>query len=242
MLGETSDYGITPMPKITKRILIRLILCIVLIGGFVVLVRDWNGVRLLVLTPKILKYRPAIQEHAAKNQLDWRLITALIVQESGFNENAESHAGAMGLMQLMPKTAKELGVTDPYKANESIAGATRYFRSLYDLYPKSSHPNRVRIALASYNGGRGHIKDAQMIAIHRYDDPNQWECLSKNLVLLTEKDKALHSEVWKSGVPPHGYFQGYRETRQYVKRVMKYYERLCYFSGILEKVKSFVRL
>lgn len=230
------------MVKITKRFLVKLILCVVLIVGFFVFVRDWNGVRLLVLTPKILKYRPVIQEHAAKHQLDWRLMTALIVQESGFNVNAESHAGAMGLMQLMPNTAKELGVTDPYNANESIAGATRYFRSLYDLYPESSHPNRVRIALASYNGGRGHIKDAQRIAKHRYDDPNQWECLSKNFVLLTAKDKVLHSEVWESGVPPHGYFRGYRETRQYVKRVMKYYDRLCYFSGILEKVKSFVSL
>lgn len=230
------------MPKITKRILIRLILCIVLIGGFVIFVRDWHGVRLLVLTPKILKYRPVIQEHAGKHQLDWRLITALIVQESGFNKNAESHAGAMGLMQLMPETAKELGITDAYNANESIAGATRYFRSLYDLYPDSSHPNRIRIALASYNGGRGHIKDAQEITIHRHDDPYQWEYLSRNLVLLTEKDKVLHSQVWESGVPPHGYFRGYNETRQYVKRVMKYYDRLCYFSGILEKVKSFVRL
>ena len=230
------------MLKITKRFLVRLILCVVLIVGFVVFVRDWNGVRLLVLSPKILKYRPVIQEHAAKHRLDWRLMTALIVQESGFNVNAESHAGAMGLMQLMPETAKEVGVTDPYNANESIAGATRYFRSLYDLYAESSHPNRVRIALASYNGGRGHIKDAQMIAIHRYDDPNQWECISKNLILLTEKDKALHSEVWESGMPPHGYFRGYRETQQYVKRVMKYYDRLCYFSDIVYGMKSFVSL
>ena len=185
-------------------------------------------------------YRPVIKENAAKHQLDWRLMTAMIVQESGFKENAESHAGAMGLMQLMPNTAKELGVTDPYIANDSIAGATRYFRSLYDLYPESSHPNRVRIALASYNGGRGHIKDAQMIALHRYDDPNRWECISKNLALLTEKDKALHSKVWKSGLPSHGYFSGYRETQQYVYRVMMYYNRLCYYSDIVHRVKSFV--
>ncbi len=223
------------MLKITKRLLIRLILCAVLIVGFVVFVRDLNGVRLLVLSPKILKYRPVIQEHAVMHQLDWRLITALIVQESGFDEDAESHAGAMGLMQLMPDTAKELGVTDPYNANESIAGATRYFRSLYDLYPDSSHPNRVRIALASYNGGRGHIKDAQQITAHRHDDPNQWECLSKSLVLLTKKDKVLHSNVWEAGVPPHGYFQGYPETLDYVDRVIRYYQRLCYYSKLIHR-------
>ncbi len=230
------------MVKITKRMRIWFILCTVLVVGCVVLVRDRHGARLLVLTPQILKYRPTIQKHAAKHKLDWRLITALIVQESGFNKNAESPAGAMGLMQLMPKTAKELGITDPYNATENIAGATRYFRSLYDLYPESSPPNRVRIALASYNGGRGHIKDAQSIATHQHDTPHQWMCLRKSLKLLTKKEKALHRHVWESGMPPHGYFRGYTETLHYVKQVMKYYDRLRYYANIVHRVKSFVHL
>ena len=50
--------------------------------------------------------------------------------------------------------------------------------------------------------------------------------------------KILHAEIWESGVPPHGYFNGYHETRNYVKRVMRYYNRLCYFSDIVGKVKS----
>lgn len=226
------------MVKITRRIFVRIIVCTLLIGGLVVLVRDWNGVRLLAVSPKILKYRRVIQKHAAIHQLDWRLVTALIVQESGFNEYAVSPAGAKGLMQLMPETAKELGVSDPFEAHESIAGATRYLRSLYDLYPESSHPNRIRIALASYNGGRGHIKDAQKIAMHRQCKPHEWESIRTNLGLLTEKDKKLHIEIWEAGVPPHGYFRGYNETRHYVKRVMRYYDRLCYFSGIVRRVKS----
>ncbi len=225
------------MIKIKRHILVRIIICALLIGGFAVFVRDWNGVRLLILFPEILKYRPVIQKHAATHQLDWRLITALIVQESGFNKYAVSPAGAKGLTQLMPETAKELGVTDPFAAHESIAGATRYLRSLYDLYPESSHPNRVRIALASYNGGRGHIKDAQTIAEHREGEPHEWESIRTTLGLLTEKDKELHNEVWEAGVPPHGYFRGYQETRQYVKRVMRYYDRLCYFSDIVKWVK-----
>ncbi len=228
------------MAKIKKRTFLRILICALLIVAVVLFVRDWNGVRLLVLTPKILKYRPIIKEHAIKYQLDWRLVTALIVQESGFNEYAVSSAGAKGLMQLMPETAKELGVNDPFEAETSIAGATRYLRSLYDLYPESSHPNRIRIALASYNGGRGHIKDAQKITSHRDDDPFQWWCLSTSLGLLTEKDKELHSEIWESGIPPHGYFRGYKETREYVKRVMKYYDRLCNLSDILWSVKSFI--
>ncbi len=226
------------MLKMTKRTVVKIIIFTIFIAGCVVFIRDWNGVRLLLVSPKILKYRPIIQEHAVKHQLDWRLITALIVQESGFNEHAVSSAGAKGLMQLMPETAKELGVTDPFTAHESIAGATRYLRSLYDLYPESSHPNRIRIALASYNGGRGHIKDAQQIALHQNLDPHKWDSLNLSLGLLTEKDKELHKEVWGLVVPPHGHFNGYPETRNYVKRVMRYYDRLCFYSDIMRKVKS----
>lgn len=230
------------MFKMTKRVFLRVIICTILILGFSVFVRDWVGVRLLAATPKILKYRPIIQKHASLHQLDWRLITALIVQESGFKEQAVSPVGAKGLMQLMPETAKELGVTNPFEPETAIAGAIRYLRGLYDLYQESSHPNRIRIALASYNGGRGHIKDAQKIAIYHKDEPHLWESIRKKLGLLTEKDKELHSKVWKAGVPPHGYFNGYQETRLYVNRVMRYYDRLCYYSDIVGKVKSFVRL
>jgi len=205
-------------------------------------VRDWNGVRLLAVTPKILRYRPVIKEHALTHQLDWKLITALIIQESGFNEYAVSSAGAKGLMQLMPETANELGVDDPFEPETSIEGATRYLRSLYDLYPKSSHSNRIRIALASYNGGRGHIKDAQTIAARLNDDPHIWENVRTSLGLLTKKQKELHVDVWESGVPPHGYFSGYKETRQYVKQVMKYYDRLCTYSKIVHKMKVVLRI
>ena len=222
-----------------KKRSVLLIISALLIIGFAVIVRDWSGVRLLTVSPEIYKYRHVIQQHASTHQLDWKLIIALIVQESGFNEYAVSPAGARGLMQLMPETAKELGVTDPYDVEESIAGATRYLRNLYDLYPDSSHPNRVRIALASYNGGRGHIKDAQRITLHRKGQPNQWESLGSHLSLLTKKDRELHAEVWESGRPPHGYFNGYGETRNYVERVMRYYDRLCRFSAIAGKVKSF---
>ncbi len=226
------------MLKMTKRTVVKIIIFTIFITGFVVFIRDWTGVRLLIVSPKILKYRPIIQEHAVKHQLDWRLVTALIVQESGFNEHAVSSAGAKGLMQLMPETAKELGVTDPFVSTESIAGATRYLRSLYDLYTQSSHPDRIRIALASYNGGRGHIKDAQQVALRKNLVPHKWKSIKTSLGLLTVNDKKMHAEIWESSTPPHGYFNGYPETRNYVKRVMQYYDRLCFYSDIVRGVKS----
>lgn len=225
------------MFKMTKRALIRSLICLFLISGFALLVRDWVGIRLLTSTPKILKYRPVIQEQASQQKLDWLIITALIIQESGFNENAVSSAGAKGLAQLMPDTAKELGISDPFHPENSIEGASRYLRSLYDLYQDSSHSDRIRIALASYNGGRGHIQDAQEIAIHQKDNPNSWKSLSSSISLLSKKNRDIHRKVWRDGIPPHGYFEGFRETQSYVDKVMIYYERLSYISGVVRKVK-----
>ena len=119
--------------------------------------------RLLVLTPKILKYRGLIRQHAAKETLDAQLVCALIVQESGFDEEAKSAVGALGLTQLMPTTAKELGVQDPFDANQNIAGATRHLRMLYNAFPDSPHEHRHRLVLASYNGGLGRVRDAQAL-------------------------------------------------------------------------------
>lgn len=225
------------MFKMTKRVLIRTLICLFLILGFTLLVRDWIGIRLLTATPKILKYRPIIQKHASQQRLDWLLITALIIQESGFQENVVSSAGAQGLAQLMPDTAKELGISDPFDSESSIEGASRYLRNLYDLYTESPHSERIRIALASYNGGRGHIQDAQKIAIHQEENPNSWKSLSQCISLLSENNRDLHRKVWSDGIPPHGYFEGYRETQAYVVKVMMYYERLCYISDIVKKVR-----
>ena len=224
------------MFKMKKRVLIPTLICLFLLVGFTLLVRDWVGIRLLISTPKILKYRTVIQKHASQQKLDWRLITALIIQESGFKETAVSSSGAKGLTQLMPETAKELGISDPFNPENSIEAGSRYLRSLYDLYPDSCHSDRIRIALASYNGGRGHIQDAKEIAIHQQDNPHSWKSLSSSISLLSEKNRDLHSKVWRDGIPPHGYFEGFRETQSYVDRVMKYYDRLCYLSDVMKKL------
>ena len=190
--------------------------------------------RLLVLTPKILKYRGLIQQHAAKEELDARLICALIVQESGFDEKAESSVGALGLTQLMPNTAKELGVQDPFDANQNIAGATRHLRMLYNAFPESPHEHRHRLVLASYNGGLGRVRDAQaLVRYHKTGDPLLWEPVSITLSQLTKQHAAMHREVWESGKPPHGYFEGANETLAHVERVMRYYARLRFYEGLL---------
>jgi soluble lytic murein transglycosylase-like protein len=93
-------------------------------------------------------YDGLIRRAAARHELDPALVGAVVKQESGFRSTAVSSAGAMGLMQLMPDTARELGVADPFDASQNIEGGTRLLRTLLDRYG-----GRVDYALAAFNAG-----------------------------------------------------------------------------------------
>ena len=189
---------------------------------------------MLALTPKILKYKGLIQKYAVKEDLDARLVCALIVQESGFNEKARSAVGAQGLTQLMPATAKELGVQDPLDPEQNIAGAARHLHTLYHAFPESQQDHQHRLVLASYNAGLGRVRDAQ--ALVRYQQkasPLLWAPVRTALSQLTPQHAAIHKKVWGSEVPPHGYFEGFDETSNYVKRVMYYYGRIRFYGKVL---------
>ena len=94
-----------------------------------------------------------IDKYADKNGLDSDFVKAVIKQESGFNPNATSHCGAMGLMQLMPSTAQGLGVTDAYDVEQNIQGGTKYLKGLMDRFD-----NNKSLALAAYNAGPNAVK------------------------------------------------------------------------------------
>lgn len=217
-----------------KRTLILIFATLVLILVLGLVINVPMDLRLLVLTPKMLKYKGAIQRHAAKEALDPRLICALIVQESGFDERAKSAVGALGLTQLMPTTAKELGVRDPFDADQNIAGATRHLRTLYNAFRESPHEHRHRLVLASYNGGLGRVRDAQaLVRYHKMGDPLLWEPVSVTLSQLTKQHTSMHHGVWKGDKPPHGYFEGANQTLAHVERVMHYYARIRFYERLL---------
>jgi soluble lytic murein transglycosylase-like protein len=97
-------------------------------------------------------YEPLVQEHATRQSLRPELVRAVIQVESGYNPRALSPKGAMGLMQLMPATARGLGVNNPWDPAQNIRGGTDYLRQLLDQYEGSEE-----LALAAYNAGSGAV-------------------------------------------------------------------------------------
>jgi soluble lytic murein transglycosylase-like protein len=96
-------------------------------------------------------YGEIIDRVSAEHHVDARLVRAMISVESGYQERARSRKGAMGLMQLMPETARRFNVTDPYNPQANIEGGIRYLRTLLDRFPE-------HLALAAYNAGEAAVE------------------------------------------------------------------------------------
>ncbi len=120
-------------------------------------------------------YDSLFQHYAERYGFDWRLIAAQVYQESRFEPNARSFAGAAGLLQVMPGTARELGFESRLDPESSIHAGVKYLRGLYDrLDEVPSAAERTWLALAAYNAGFGHLRDARRIARESGRDPDVW--------------------------------------------------------------------
>jgi membrane-bound lytic murein transglycosylase F len=169
------------------------------------------------LNKRLPQYKAIIQRAARKHDFDWRLIASVIYQESHFNPKARSHTGVRGIMQLTLDTASEMGIDDRLDPKQSIMGGVKYLRKLYDKFDGAREPDRMLMALASYNVGYRHVRDAQQIAQKKNLDPNSWAALEQTLPLL------CHPKYYKQS--RSGYCRG-REPVRYVNRILTYYDIL----------------
>jgi len=169
------------------------------------------------LKTKLPIYRPLIQKAAKKYDFDWRLIAAQIYQESHFDPNAASHAGAFGLMQLTENTAKSLGVKNILSPEENIPAGVAHLKNLFVHFNHATGRDRLFISLAAYNVGQGHLFDARNLARKMNMDPNKWESIAKTLSMLRFRKYYKDSR--------YGYCRG-TEALEYIKQIMIYYDIL----------------
>lgn len=103
------------------------------------------------------QWLPVVKAASSHYGIDWRLMDILILKESSWNPNAISPAGAQGLCQLMPGTAEELGVKDPFDPGQNIWGAAWYLRKMYNRFQDWG------LAIASYNAGPSRVAECQCV-------------------------------------------------------------------------------
>ncbi|MEE0990443.1 MAG: transglycosylase SLT domain-containing protein [Paludibacteraceae bacterium] len=132
---------------------------------------------------------------------DWRLLAAVAYKESKFDPNVTSWAGACGLMQIMPKTALSLGLTEEefYDPEKNIQAAAKYLNKMNNLFPNiSDEREKVKFVLASYNAGPGHIFDARALALKNDKNPDVWDDV-KEYLRLKSNPEYYNDEVCKYG-------------------------------------------
>lgn len=178
---------------------------------------------------KISHFDKLFKKYSKDIEWDWRLLASLAYTESNFDTTAVSWAGAKGLMQLMPATAKAMGVPSGKEQNpeESIKAAVKYIASTNkSLGMIPDKEERINFILASYNAGLGHIYDAMALAEKYGKNKYVWKDNVENFILLKSNEEYFTDPVCKNG-----YFRGI-ETYNFVRDIQSR------FNNYKKKIKS----
>lgn len=158
-----------------------------------------------------------IVHHAAAQGFDWRLIAAVIFEESGFDPSSRSDKGAYGLMQVRPIAAEAVGEESFKTPDDNVRTGVRYLRQLDEMFHEAQGADRLGLVLAAYNIGPGHVHDAQLLAQNfGYDQNRWWDGIDLMLPLLEEP--AIYEQL------PNGFAHG-SDTVAYVERILQRYQR-----------------
>ena len=164
----------------------------------------------------ISAYDDLFRRYSSAAGWDWRLLAAICYQESGFDPNAISSMGALGLMQLLPSTADAMGVPSDkrFDPEQNIAASARYIRKVSQSFSDiKDSDERIRFTLAAYNGGIGHVQDAQTLARKNGHNHQVWQEVAPYILHLSEPRYYRDPDV------VNGYMRG-SETEAYVRLIM----------------------
>lgn len=179
----------------------------------------------------ISKWDYLFQKYAPTARWDWRLLAAQCYQESTFDPQARSWVGACGLMQIMPGTARHLGLPQSqiFEPEPNVAAGARYIRELSGHFSDIPDPTeQIYFVLAAYNGGFFHIRDAMTLAQKHGRNPHRWQDVSEFVLKLSDP------HYYKDPMVKYGYMRG-TETVNYVKRIR---ERWADYSGSARPMSS----
>ena len=162
---------------------------------------------------RLPKYKEYFIDAALKNDIDPSLLAAQSYQESHWNRKAKSPTGVRGIMMLTQPVAKSLGVTNRLHAEQNIYAGAKFQAKMKKMVSHVEEPDRSWLALAAYNVGRGHFRDAQSLARKLNKNPDRWSEMKEVLPLLSQKKyyKDLR----------YGYARG-NEPVRYVTRIRNY--------------------
>jgi len=178
---------------------------------------DYVGTRAFIrhFESRLPRYRETFKEAGELTGIDWRLLAAIGYQESHWLSHAVSPTGVKGIMMLTLDTADYLDIEDRVDPESSILGGARYYAIMRERLPDAvGEPDRTWLALAAYNVGFNHLRDARQVVEWQGGDPDAWVDVSKALPLLARKK-------WYSRLE-YGYARGW-EPVLYVNNIRRYY-------------------